>query len=140
MLSSNTTLMWRVFAPVFGTVFMSGLLLAFWLTDQNESSHPSMAGIFARVLIALLWIGWLFLVRRTLWRLKRVDADPTHFYVTNYWTTVRYPWQDLERIEEKRRLGRRVVNFHLRASGRFGGIVSFLPGTLFDEWRKAQTL
>ena len=138
MLSSNATLMWRIFVPIFGTVFVSGLLVAFWVTDQNEGSRSVLSVMGLRIVVTALWFGWVFFVRRTLWRLKRVDADPTHFYVTNYWTTARYPWQDLERIEEKKRLGRRLVNFHLRAPGRFGSIVSFLPGTLFEGWRKEQ--
>ncbi|MEZ4918761.1 MAG: hypothetical protein R2792_06595 [Saprospiraceae bacterium] len=35
-LSSNTTLMWRVFAPVFGTVFLLGFTLAFWLIPEED--------------------------------------------------------------------------------------------------------
>jgi len=61
-----------------------------------------------------------------------------HIYVSDYWTTVRYPWTDVETIEEKRRLGRRIVNFVLRAPGRFGQVISFLPGSTFDEWMKGR--
>lgn len=135
ILSSNSTLFWRVFVPVFGTVFLSGLLLAFWLTDEEELYLPFSA-IWPRYALLLLWLSWLWFVRRTLWRLKRVDADDTHLYVTNYWTTVRYPWHDVERWEEKKRLGRRIVNIWLKAPGRFGQVISFLPGSEYDEWMK----
>lgn len=137
ILSSNATLFWRLFVPIFGTVFLTGLLLAFWLTNEEEESYlPMVSALLPSLLMFLIWLGWLLFVRRTLWRLKRVDADDTHIYVTNYWTAVRYLWQDVERFEEKKRLGRRVVNFWLKAPGRFGQIVSFLPGSTYDEWMK----
>ena len=135
MLSSNGTLFWRVFVPVFGTAFLGGMMLAFWLIDEENLYLPYPA-LWPRLLLLVLWLGWLFFIRRTLWRLKRVDADDTHLFVTNYWHTVRYPWYEVERIEEKKRLGRRVVNFWLRAPGRFGQILSFLPNSFFDEWMK----
>lgn len=135
MLSTGTTLFWRVFIPVFGTVFLTGFVLAFWLVDDEELYLPFHI-LWPRLLLALLLAGWVWLVRRTFWRLKRVDADDTHIYVTNYWTTLRYPWQDVERIEEKKRLARRVIHFHLRAPGYFGQVISFLPSSFFDEWMK----
>lgn len=135
ILSSGATLFWRVFVPIFGTVFFTGLLLAFWLTGDEEG-YQSVSALWPRALMALVWLGWLLFVRRTIWRLKRVDADDTHLYVTNYWTTVRYPWHDVARIEEKKRVGRRVVHFWLKAPGYFGQVVSFLPSSNYDEWMR----
>lgn len=136
ILSSNKTLMWRVFVPVFGTVFLAVLSLAYILTTDEDAYTPFVPTLWAKVLVAMLLGAWLYFVRRALWRLHRVDADDTHLYVTNYWTTVRYPWSDVLRMEEKHRLGRRVVNIHLRAAGRFGQKISFLPGSSYDEWMK----
>lgn len=133
LLSSYSTLFWRVFIPVFGTVFVSGLLLAFWLTDEEELYLPFPL-LWVRLGLLMLWLLWFLLVRRTIWRLKRVDADDTHLYVTNYWTTVRYPWQDVARLEEKKRAGRRIVTFVLKSSGRFGQKISFLPGSSYNTW------
>lgn len=134
-LSSNATLFWRVFVPIFGTVFLSGLLLTFLLIPEEELYLPFSA-LWGRLTVFALWLGWLWWVRRTLWRLRRVDAGATHFFVTNYWTTVRYRWEDLEKIEEQQRMGRRVVRFCLRSPGRFGQKISFLPGSRFDEWKQ----
>jgi hypothetical protein len=135
LLSSNGTLFWRVFVPVFCTVFLTGLTVVFWVTDVDELYLPAPAWAI-RALVTLVWVGWLLFVRRTLWRLKRVEADDSHVYVTNYWATVRYPWEDVERLEEKTRLGRRVVNMYLRAPGRFGSIISFLPGNHYNQWMR----
>ncbi len=134
-ISSNATLFWRVFTPIFGTVFLSGLLLSFLLIPGEDLYLPFPV-LWGRLFVFALWLGWLLLVRRTLWRLKRVDANATHFFVTNYWVTVRYPWTDVEKTEEKIRLGRRIVNLCLRAPGRFGQKISFLPGGRFEEWKK----
>ena len=137
MLSTNTTLFWRIFVPVFGTVFMGGFLVAFLLVDGDDLDLPIHI-MWPRLLLFVIFVAWLLMVYRTLWRLKRLDADDMHIYVSDYWTTVRYPWTDVESIEEKRRLGRRIVNFVLRAPGRFGQVISFLPGSTFDEWMKGR--
>ncbi|MFN0214008.1 MAG: hypothetical protein ACKVT2_07105 [Saprospiraceae bacterium] len=134
-LSSSATLFWRVFTPIFGTVFLSGLLLTFLIIPEEEL-YLSFPLLWGRAVLFALWLGWLLFVRRSLWRLKRVDASANHFFVTNYWVTVRYPWSDVEKSEEKKRLGRRIVNLYLRAPGRFGQKISFLPGNRFDEWKR----
>ncbi len=133
LLSSNFTLFWRVFVPIFGTVFLSGLLVAFLLLDVDDY-EGGMSLLWPRLILSVILLLWAGFIYRTLWQLKRVDADDTHLYVTNYWTSVRYPWQDLDAVEEKKRLGRRVVNFRLKAPGRFGNVISFLPGSAFDAW------
>lgn len=136
-LSSTGTLFWRVFIPVFGTVFMLGLTLAFWLTEEDDLRMPFVPVAWARILILVLLFAWLLFIRRTLWRLKRIDADNNFIYVTNYWITLRYAWQDVDRIEIKHRLGRRILNLWLKAPGRFGQIISFLPVSHFDTWMAA---
>lgn len=132
-LSSNTTLFWRVFLPVFGTVLATVFAGAFILIDEEELYLPFSVWWLRGVAI-LLWLAWFYFVRRILWKLLRVDATDTHLYVTNYWTTVRYPWTDVERTELQKRWGRRVVHLHLRASGRFGKRISFLPGSAYAGW------
>ena len=133
-LSSNATLFWRVFTPIFGTVFFTGLLLTFLLIPGEDLYLPFPV-LWGRIFVFVIWLGWILLMRRTLWRLKRIDASATHFFVTNYWITARYPWIDVEKIEEKKRLGRRVINIYLRAPGRFGQKISFLPGDRLEVWK-----
>ena len=132
-LSSNMTLAWRVFLPVFGTVFFTGLVVALWVTTE-EDLYLSYPIWWPRLAVVAIWLGWLLYAYKSLWPLKRIDADDTHLYVTNYWLTVRYPWTDVERMEEVKRMGRRTVLLHLKASGRFGRIIQFLPGSRYREW------
>ena len=132
-LSSNATLFWRVFVPAFGTVFFLGLAMAHLFTNAEElySWAPAYA---MRIFFTLILVGWVYFVRRTIWKLKRIDANDAHIYVTNYWVTARYPWSDVDRVEETRRMGRRVAHLHLKGAGRFGRKISFLPGTHFRQW------
>lgn len=134
VISSTMTLFWRVFVPVFGTFFLTGFMLAFLLLPEEELYVPFVPVSAARILAAIIWLGWLITVYRTVWRLKRVDADDVFVYVTNYWTTARYAWTDVERIESTRRMGRELAHLHLRAPGRFGKTISFLQGTHFKDW------
>ena len=132
-LSAGATLFWRIFVPIFGTVFLTGLLLTFWLIPGEDLYLPFPV-LWGRLFVLALWLLWLLLVRQTLWKLKRIDANGTHLYVTNYWITARYPWTEVESIVESRRLGRLITTFNLRAAGRFGRKISFLPSDRFDRW------
>ena len=135
-LSSNSTLFWRVFVPIFGTVMVSGFLLTFLFIPGEELYLPFPI-LWGRVVVLILWALWLVAIRRTVWRLKRVDANDSHVFVTNYWVTARYPLSDVESLEEVHRAGRRIVHIHLRAPGRFGRKVSFLPNDRYDGWLAA---
>ena len=132
-LSSNTTLVWRIFLPVFGSVFISGLLLAFWLIDEEELYLPYSVW-WPRLILVALWLAWLYFLRRRVWPLKRIDADPNYLAVTNYWTTARYPWSDIERLEKRKFLGRKALCLHLKAPGYFGKQILFLPASHFYSW------
>lgn len=134
-LSSNATLFYRIFAPVFGTVFLAGFVLALVLIPEDDL-YLSFPAWWARLAAILLLVGWLYFIKSTVWRLKRADATKEHLFITNYWHTVRYPWQDVEKITESTRMGRRLIHFHLKAPGRFGQVVSILPARHYDELMK----
>lgn len=133
LLSSAATLFWRLFVPVFSTVILSSFSLIFWLMDGEDLYLP-VPVLWVRIGLTLALIGWVWFLYRTLWRLKRVDADAAHVFVTDYWTTVRYPWSDVEGFSESTHLGRRIAHLHLRSTGRFGQKISFLPASTFKAW------
>jgi hypothetical protein len=134
-ITSTATLFWRVFVPVFGTVFLAGLTFAMILISEENLALPIPA-LWARLAVVVLFTAWFILVKKTIWRLKRVDVNAEYLFVTNFWQTVRYPWSDVEKTEESRRMGRRLAHFHLRAAGRFGRVISFLPASHYDELMK----
>lgn len=128
LLSSNSTLFWRIFIPVFVTVFLAGPVLVFWLTPAEDLYTSSPIWIIRGGLL-LIFVGWLLLARWKILPLKRVERDAEYVYVSNYWITVRYPWSDIERTEETRWLGRKAVALWLKAPGRFGKRILFLAGS-----------
>jgi hypothetical protein len=132
-LSSNTTLMWRVFAPVFGTVFLLGFTLAFWLIPEEDLYFRTISIQTIRAVSSIALLIWLWIVWRKLLPLKRLDADAEYIYLTNYWTTVRYPIHDIERIEVP---GKRIAYLILKAPGRFGQKIAFLPTANLEEFRQ----
>ncbi len=131
-LSSNKTLFWRIFIPIFGTVFFVGMNTALLLISE-ENLYLSFPALWARLTAISLLLGWLYMIKNTLWRLKRVDTNETYLFVTNYWETVRYPWTDVLEVAETQRMGRRFVHFKLVAPGRFGQVISMLAGSQYDE-------
>ena len=137
-LSTTGTLFWRIFVPVFSTVLLTGFLAAFVLIPEEEL-YLSFPAVWARLVIAAIWLLWIFFMYRTLWRLHRIDADGAYVYVTNYWTVARYPWNDVEKFTESRHLGRRIAHLHLRAPGRFGQKISFLPSSNFNTWMETMS-
>ena len=132
-MSASATLFWRIFVPIFGTVFLTGLLLTFWLIP-GEGLYLPFPVLWGRLFVLAIWFFWLLLVRQTLWKLKRIDASNSHLYVTNYWLTARYPWSEVESITESKRMGRRISTIKLRGAGRFGQKISFLTNDRLEPW------
>jgi uncharacterized membrane protein len=138
-ISSTSTLFWRLFVPIFSVGMLTCFCLVFWLTP-SEDLYLSVPILWVRIGLLVAWALLFWFVRSTLWRLRRVDTNDTHFVVTDYWTSVRYAWADVERTSESRHLGRRVAHIHLRGVGRFGSKISFLPASHYAEWLSNSTL
>lgn len=134
VLSSNLTIVWRVFLPVFGTVFLAGFVAVFWFgisADEYAVSSSLWVWRFATLGVLALWLVALF---RFLWPLKRVEADDYFVFISDYWHTLRYPWSDVEDLYEKKGLFRTLAYLELKAPGRFGQVIRFVPGRHFHAW------
>lgn len=133
LLSSNATLFWRVFAPAFSVVFLGGIVVAHWATPA-EDLYPRKAPVAEiRIGLTLLWILLLLLIYFTVWRIRRVESDGRFVYVSNYWVTARYPNEDVSHVFLGKKWGRRIARMYLKAPGRFGQVIRFLPGRQAKE-------
>ena len=128
-LSSNSTLFWRVFAPTFGTVFILGFLAIFWLIPEDELYMRYLSIGWARGIVTAAFLIWALFIWRVLWPLRRLDQDAEHVYITNYWVTVRYPLSDVEGIEMPEKKWPKFAYLNLKAAGRFGQRIRFIPST-----------
>ncbi|MEI6410071.1 MAG: hypothetical protein WCR52_11850 [Bacteroidota bacterium] len=137
-MSSNSTLFWRVFIPIFGTVLLSGLMLGFFLSEEDEAHGALLPLMVVRVLMIVIMLFWFWVIKRSFLPIKRIDADDQYLFVTNYWTTVRYPWSEVERIEMKKQFGRPLYVLCLKAPGRFGQAIQFKPSVHLKTWMGEQ--
>ncbi len=95
-LSSSTTLALKIFLPCLWLAFFGAFLIAVLLLDDPYIMGFPM--LFFRVgLTSFLLLGFVFFYFTTL-KLKRVDANETHLFVSNYFKNFRYSFESIEKI------------------------------------------
>ena len=122
--SSNLTLFYKFFVPVFWTVFFGAVTLAVLLTDYAYVGNIPR-GTF-QLLVVAFFLSGVLLFAFTLLRLKRVEMSPDFVYVTNYFKNFRYPYQNIEKLEINRFLLFYIATLHLRQAGSFGRKITFV--------------
>ena len=123
-LSSNWTMAFGIFFPTLWLAFFGTFLIAIVLTDKDTIGTWSINSLrfglaaFVGIFVLIFW--------KTLFRLKRIDADNEFVYVTNFFKAVRYPHADVEKIEVDKGLIFTFGTVVLRGEGRFGKRILFL--------------
>ena len=123
-LSSNWTMAFGIFFPTLWLAFFGTFLIAIVLTDKDSIGTWSINSLrfglaaFVGIFVLIFW--------KTLFRLKRIDADNEFVYVTNFFKAVRYPHADIEKIEIDKGLMFTFGTVVLRGEGRFGKRILFL--------------
>lgn len=133
-LSSNTTLLFKFFIPVFWTVFFGAFTIAA-LFYQYDYVGDTPA-LYFKLGISFFYLTGLLLFAFILLRLKRVEADDHFLYITNYFKAARYPFHNIERISLSRFLFLSVGSIYLREAGIFGKRCLFIPSRqlMEDYW------
>ena len=107
--------------------------LLFVLTADGDQ-YAGALPLWVIKLLIVSFLGSVALVfRLTFVRLMRVETDATNIYVSNYFSTVRYPFESVLRIEDGGFLLWRVVRIHLYEKGVFGKTITFWAGSNFQE-------
>lgn len=136
-LSSNATLFFKLFVPVFWTTILTGLTLVAWFVKDNLFEGNQLVSFRYATLFALIVgvVSFYFLF----WPLKRVETDGEKVYVSNYFRTAFYRWdQDVESFTEARFLFFRFGTIHLNGIGSFGRKLRFLADkSLLDNFKEA---
>ncbi|GIV31632.1 MAG: hypothetical protein KatS3mg029_0983 [Saprospiraceae bacterium] len=123
-LSSNWTLFFKVFLPTFWLVFFGSFTIGVLML--RTPSFGSIPALTFKLGVSVFFVGGSALLYFTLMRLLRVDADGDHLYVSNYFKTYRYPFEDIETIREINLVLFHLVRIDLRGKGAFGRRISFL--------------
>ena len=133
--SSNITLLLRLFVPVFFGVFFGALTLFIWFADREYFGNlpgPTLRLVISTVMILFIAVVWL-----TFWRLRRVEMDTEWVYVTDYIKSARYPWSNIKHIHEHSLGLFGLVSIELDVPGRFGRKVWFLAsGSTWKPFRE----
>jgi hypothetical protein len=117
-LSSGWTLLLRLFFPVFYVVFM-GAFTAATIIQGGEVSPVFSTWIYRIGMLTLLVLGVLT-IRFTVWRLLRLDATATHFFITNYFKTFRYSRESIQAIYPFKIIFWNFIKIRLKEKGSLG--------------------
>ncbi|MCX8212378.1 MAG: hypothetical protein ACJATN_000214 [Neolewinella sp.] len=135
-LSSNATLFLKIFFPVFWTTIMAGFAVVAWLVEPSKFGGLDMSSLRWGATFTLIVGVASFLVLT--WPLKRVETDGERVYVSNYFRTAFYRWdQDIESLKEFRFLFFRIGVIELNGIGSFGRKMRFVMSRrLVEKFRE----
>lgn len=122
-LSSNWTLLFRLFIPTLWFAFFGTFLIAVLRADKSQTDTSVNYLLYGLIFFVL---AFLIIFRYTLFRLKRIDTDETHIYVSNYFKSARYLFRDIESITVSKGILFNYGTLNLRGSGIFGDKIIFL--------------
>lgn len=125
VVSSNITLILKVFIPTFWLVVFGLFGGAIWVADYD--TFGSLAAPSFRWGYTAFFFIFAALLFFTIMNLKRVEMDSEGIYVTNYFKHFRYPWKNIEKIIEAEFPFVRVVTVVFKESGNFGKKIYFIP-------------
>ena len=93
-LSSNWTLILKVFIPITWFTFFLSFLLSSWIANPIEV--PQITSFNFRIGLIVFILGGILFFWFTFFRLKRVDANAEFIFVSNYFKTYRYTIESIE--------------------------------------------
>jgi len=123
-LSSNLSILFRIFLPLVYIVFFGSLIIGSFIASVNDA--PLVANPFFRYGLLGTFVVFVLIFRLTVMRLKRVDADSTYLYVSNYIKTYRYTWPSINKLTTVNLLIFDIIYIHFNDETQFGKKVFFL--------------
>ncbi len=126
-LSSNLTIILKLFIPIVYIVFFGSLLIGSLVVDPNDA--PLIANPIFRSAFALVFFSFLGLMYISVFQLKRVDADENFLYINNYKQTFRYPWSDIKKLKTLHFGLFKIVRIQFMSKTSLGKKVTFLPSS-----------
>jgi len=116
-ISTNATLFLKFAIPICWSIFFGGFAIASWLVPATADTGPTQEVRIGLTLFFVLGVAFLYW---SMLRLKRIEMDGEFVYATNYFQSFRYPWHNIEKIEEKDYLFFRTLHLYFKTSGKFG--------------------
>ena len=123
-LSSNFTLFFKLFVPTGWVSFFGLFALVIFLVDTTDK--PLLASSVFRIGYLVFFFLFLAVIYFTIYQLKRVEYENGSMFVTDYFKTITFPLENIERISTMNLGLFTLVWLHLRAKGIFGKRIPFL--------------
>jgi len=95
-LSSNKTLFFKTFIPIFWLVFFGAFTLSTFFMTESYIGQISIQ--FFRILTIVFYLIGTITLAITVMRLKRVELNASEIFVSNYLKSYKYKIEDLEQI------------------------------------------
>lgn len=121
-LSSNFTLFYKIFLPVFFMI-LYGLFTVF-LFFTNDS--PLSAIPWVKYSNLIFYLAVLLIMYKSIFQLYRVDCSHEEFIVTNYRTAYKYSYDSIESFNQTNFLLFTLATIRFKSPSSFGSRVSFL--------------
>ncbi len=125
--SSNTTLLFKIFIPVFWLVFFGAFTLVLFIS--NIETQTLLPVIYLRFIMSGVLLSGIVFFYFTFLKLKREEMSADGVYVSNYLKSFKYPYSNIERIEERNRLLFSTVRLYFKRPTSFGKHITFLPAS-----------
>ena len=122
--STNLTLFYRFFIPIFWIVLFGSMTAAVFLSPK--AAYGSIPGPQFRLGLLIFFLSGALMLFFTLLQLKRVEMDDHFVYVTNYFKNFRYPYHNIEHIHETKFFFLQLVTITLKVKGSFGKKIAFI--------------
>lgn len=132
-ISSGWTLIYKIFIPVFYTVFMLAWIIA--TIGSGDEVSPVFTHWMYRIGIVLVFILAVLLMRYTVWKLKRMDVATDHIFITDYFKTYRYSLESIESISHSNVLFWKFLKVKLKEKGSLGDSFTVLiEEKVWESW------
>ena len=122
--SSNLTLFYVIFLPVFAWVFLLASTLAAFL-GPHMSDEVYISDYVKYFFLTLLILATLFIMFFSI-KLKRLEADDERIYLSNYFVTTMMPVSNIRAVVITDLFVARVVTIHFVNKSRWGQKVKVL--------------
>jgi hypothetical protein len=131
--SSSITVILKFALPTCWIVFFGAMTIAIWFVEIGPVAGME-EGTF-RIIMSLFFLLGVAILYWAVMGIKRVEMDEQFFYVTNYFKNIRYPYHQIEKVNEKDYFFFRTIHLILKQPGHFGKKITFIPGRInFDEF------
>lgn len=130
-LSSNFTIVLKLFIPILYVVFFGSYLIASFLISVDDS--PLLASPIFKMVYGSVFCLFILLFYFTILKIKRVDANGEKLAITNYIKTYQYPWSDVDYIKTRNYGLFRTMRIYFKGKTSFGKKISFIPSEAMVE-------